>query len=254
MKNDLKKVPQWKIRMSVPRLVLGFTAALTALTLWACGATDFGTKPPQPPERKPKPLTTDPAEPPAKVEDPKQSEPQDPKRVISLKITGLQPEAWWNNCLKIEMGGKTFDIACTKDKEVKDKIVRIPIPEDITCPVLDLRVETFKNVGETCNERAKQGLACEGPFESSPSVVRKYSVAADRVHFVLSEGVSSGSGRVIRAFFEDQDAETIGNVKNDPARAEALGIDFNDAIFELSTPELPFEISGAAGTKCKSTQ
>ena len=141
-----------------------------------------------------------------------------------------------------------------EDKEVKDKIVRIPVPEDITCPVLDLRIETFKNVGETCNERAKQGLTCEGPFESSPSVVRKYSVAADRVHFVLSEGVSSGSGRVIRACFEDQDAETIRSVKNDPARAEALGIDFNDAIFELSSPALPFEISGAAGTRCKSTQ
>jgi hypothetical protein len=248
LKNELNKSTRVGPNIPLSRIIIGVSCASAALALWACGASSFDTAPPAPPERKPKQLTTDPLGP---SDSPKESEPQDPKRIISLQITGVQPEAWWNNCLKIELDGKSFDIACTKDKDVKEKVVRIPIPEGVKCPVLDLRIETFKNVGDACKERSREGLECNGPFESSPSFVRKHSVAEDRVHFVLSEGKRDGAGTVFRAYFEDQDAEAIRSVKDDSSRAEALGIDFNDAIFELtSPPELPFEISGAAGTKC----
>ncbi|NBX17245.1 MAG: hypothetical protein EBR09_07760 [Proteobacteria bacterium] len=248
LKNNLRKSAHSGSHIPASRIIVAISCATAALTLWACNSSGFDTTPPAPPEKKPKSLTSDPALPP---ENPKESEPQIPKRAISLQVTGIQPDAWWNNCLKIELNGKTFDIACTKDKDVKEKIVRIPVPEDVKCPVLDVRIETFKNVGSACAERAREGLECDGPFEQSPSTVRKYSVAEDRLHFVLSEGKREGSGKVFRTFFEDQDAEAIRSVKEDSSKAEALGIDFNDAIFELtSPPDLPFEIAGAAGTKC----
>lgn len=252
LKNDVMKKHRRQSGIAQPRVVVAVGTACIALGLWACNSADFGGPPPDSPAQKPKKTEQNlsPNED-GKTENRSESEPVDPKRALVLQIKGVQPEGWWNNCLKIELDGKSFDIACTKDANVMSKVVRIPVPEGVTCPVLDLRIETFKNVGEACNQRVNQGLACEGPYESSPSAVRKYSSSADRVHFVLTEGVTAGSGRLIRAFFEDQSANSIAQAKEDSARAESLGVDFNDAIFELSTLELPFEIRGAPGTKCR---
>ncbi|MEY3901405.1 MAG: hypothetical protein RL189_711 [Pseudomonadota bacterium] len=251
LKNGLSESMRKRAKAELPRLVVGVLAGFVSIALWACNDTNFGGNPPTPPAasgKKTDPNLSPPED--GRGSNPKEGEPLDPKRVVSLQITGLQPEAWWNNCLKIEMNGKTFDIACSKDKSAIGKVVRLPIPDGVDCPVLDLHLETYKNVGETCNERARQGLPCEGPFSKNPDSVRKHSVSAERIHFVLSEGTQSSTSRVIRAFFEDQDGETIRRAKQDASLAEPLGVDFNDAIFELSTLGAPFEIAGAAGTKC----
>lgn len=240
------------MKVSLQRAVLAVLATLAVAGLWACSGSAFDTTPPGPAvnpsgkKNEPQPLNPDEGG----GGNPRESEPQDPKRVLSLQITGVQPEAWWNNCLKIELGEKTFDIGCTKDKNVTSNIVRIPIPDGVECPVIDLKIETFRNTGNTCRERAAEGLSCEGPFEFAPFATRRFSSPEGRVHFVLSDGPAGTAGKMVRAFYEDQDEQSIRQAKEESARAEELGIDFNDAIFDIKTSGLPFEILGAPGTKC----
>lgn len=233
---------------------MAITSGLVALALWACGPNRFtGNAPenPNPPEQKNSEQNPSPQE---VNEGPQAPGPQapaiDPRRSVALQITGVQPESWWNNCLKVELGGKSFDIACTKDTNVTGKVVRIPIPDGITCPSLKLRLVTFKNVGSTCAEKASAGQTCNGPYETSPSFVRAFEKADERVHFVVTEASQAGGGKLMRVHFEDQPKESIADAKRDPVLASRLGIDFNDAIFDIKTLELPFEIQGAAGTKC----
>ena len=239
--------------LSAPRLCIAIMTAFTAAGVWACSASNFDFNPPgptvTPSGKKNEPQPLNPVD--GGGGNPKESEPLEPRRVLSLQITGVQPDAWWNNCLKIEMGEKTFDIGCTKDKNVTSNVVRIPIPDGVDCPVIDLRVETFRNTGDACRERAAQGLSCEGPFETTAFATSRFSTAEGRPHFVLSDGPAAGPGKLVRAFFEDQDSQNIVEAKDDPAKAEQLGIDFNDAIFDLRTSGMPFEIRGAPGTKCQ---
>jgi hypothetical protein len=253
LKNDLLNETRRKTPLSAPRVSVAIMTAVTAAGVWACSSSNFDVTPPgptvTPSGKKNEPQPLNPAD--GGSGNPRESEPQDPKRVLSLQITGVQPDAWWNNCLKIEMGEKTFDIGCTKDKNVTSNVVRIPIPDGVDCPVIDLKISTFRNTGDACRERTAQGLACEGPFESEPFATRSFSSAEGRPHFVLSDGQAAGTLKVVRAFYEDQDAQSIRDAKDDPAKAEQLGIDFNDAIFDIKTGGLPFEIRGAPGTKCQ---
>jgi len=240
--------------VSVPRILLAAATGVVAFALWACGSSNFrgaGSENPAPPptgnelEKSPPEYGEQ-----QKAPERKETSP-DPRRSIVLQVTGLQPEAWWNNCLKVELGGKSFDIACTRENSVVGKVVRIPIPDGVNCPVLNLKIESFVNVGTECAERRKIGQTCNGPFESTPRHVRSHDKASDRVHFVLTEAAQSGNGKLIRVHFEDQPTESITLAKNDPTRTRELGIDFNDAVFDIKTLELPFEIQGAAGTKCR---
>lgn len=254
--NDLSKSGAVATHIPLPRLFLALVSAFVALALWACSSTDFsGTAPanpnPQPEqhsEQNPSPLEEGKAENAGPAN--KGETPTDPKRSLALQITGIQPEAWWNNCLKVELGGKSFNIACTKDINVTGKVVRIPVPEGVSCPVLNLKVESFKNTGSTCAERTLKSQTCNGPFEATPSFVRSHATAADRVNFVLTDVSQASGGRLVRVYFEDQSAESINKAKADPNSAVDLGIDFNDAIFDIKTLEMPFEIQGAPSTKC----
>jgi hypothetical protein len=236
--------------ISIPRLSVALLFAFTAFALWACGSTDFkGSAPgnPKDPKNLDIPKTVSPGE-----EGPLQKEapPIDPKRALNLQITGLQPEAWWNNCLNIEMGDQSFAIACTKDENVTGRIVTIPIPEGVSCPSLKISVETYVNVGDTCADRFRRGLPCLGPYDSTPTFRREHHKASDRPHFILTEEDSQSAGQLVRVYFEDQPTRKLESVQAQPERASELGIDFNDAVFEIKTIELPFEIEGAAGTKC----
>jgi len=232
------------------RLGVALLFAATALALWACSSTDFqGSAPgaPKEPEAPDTPKTISPDEDGRLVGE---APPIDPKRALNLQITGLQPEAWWNNCLKVEIGDKSFSIACTKDKNVTGRVVSIPIPEGVSCPSLKLSVETFVNIGNTCAERFRDGLACQGPYSATPTFIREHHQASDRPHFILSEESAQGDGQLVRVYFEDQPTASLESAQTQPERASELGIDFNDAIFEIKTLEMPFEIQGAAGTKC----
>lgn len=245
-------------RISLPRLVFAVMMGVVAFALWACDSNAFrGSAPdnPNPPVKKnseqnqsPEEVNQQPQRPPSTG--PQEAPPLDPKRSVAIQVTGIQPEGWWNNCLKVEVGGKSLDIACTKDANVTGRVVRIPIPDGVSCPSLKIKVETFKNVGPACAERARTGQACDGPYETTPSFVRSFEKADERVHFVLTEANQSGTGRLMRVHFEDQPKENIDAAKSDSSQSVQLGIDFNDAIFDIKTLELPFEIQGAAGTKC----
>lgn len=240
--------------ISLPRIVLAMLTGLVAFALWACGSSNFrgaGSDNRNPPAQG-NPGDTSPPENGDQQKAPERDDsPLDPKRTLVLQVMGLQPEAWWNNCLKVELGGKSFDIACTKENSVVGKVVRIPIPEGVNCPVLNLKMESYVNVGSECAERKQAGQPCNGPFEAAPRYVRSHANATDRVHFVLSEAAQQGGGKLIRVHFEDQPSEKISLAKSDPSRVRELGIDFNDAVFDIKTIELPFEIQGAAGTKCR---
>lgn len=240
---------------SVPRLLAGSVTGVIAFSLWACSDGNFKgsqpVRPSEPPQRESSELVPSPPEKGTQPEEKRQeSPPLDPRRTLQLQITGVQPESWWNNCLKIELAGKTFDIGCTKEANVIGKTVKIAIPEGTDCPVLNLKIETFVNTGNECATRTQSGLTCNGPFEAAPRFVRSHANSADRGNFVLSEAVSSGGGRSVRVYFEDQPLAKLNEAKSNPSLAEELGIDFNDAIFDIKTTELPFEILGAAGTRC----
>lgn len=250
LRNGITKTSGYTNNIAITRVSVALLFVATAFVLWACSSTDFkGSTPkvPQKPEVVEQPSKVSPDE----NENPQsESPPIDPKRALNLQITGLQPEAWWNNCLKVEVGDKSFAIACTKDKNVTGRVVSIPIPEGVSCPQLKLSVETFVNEGNACAERFRDGLACLGPYGASPTYTRDHHKVADRPHFILSEEKTSGSGKLVRVYFEDQPTAKLESVQAQPERANELGIDFNDAIFEIKTLELPFEILGAAGTKC----
>ena len=254
LRPGIKAKASRRVSISVPRLVVAAMTGFIAFALWACGSSSFrGTAPanPNPPNVKDSEQNPSPPENgDGQQEGPKQDASIDPRRSLELQISGLQPEAWWNNCLKVELGGKSFSIACTKDNNVTGKVVRIPIPEGVSCPTLNLKVETFMNVGTACADKARLGQTCNGPFESLATFVRSHDKPADRAHFVLSEAAQAGGGKLIRVYFEDQPTQKIDQVKMDPGKAKELGIDYNDAIFDIKTLELPFEIQGAAGTKC----
>lgn len=238
------------IERSLPRIFVAITCGAVALLLWACSSTDFkGSAPrvPKAPENAEKENERSPNE---SGQLRNESPPIDPKRALTLQITGLQPEAWWNNCLKVELGGKSFSIACTKDSNVTGRVVTIPIPEGVTCPKLKLKVETFVNEGNECAERFREGLSCEGPYSAVPTMTRDHSVPSDRPHFILSEERTSGTGKLLRVYFEDQPTARLEDAQAQPDIAGELGIDFNDAVFEIRTLEAPFEIEGSAGTRC----
>lgn len=236
--------------ISGARVCVALLFAATALVLWACSSNDFRGSAPTNPKNPEKPDTPKSVSPDENGRLQNESPPIDPKRALNLQITGLQPEAWWNNCLKVEIGDKSFSIACTKDKNVTGRVVTIPIPEGVTCPSLKVSVETFVNEGSECAERYREGLVCEGPYSSVPTFTRQHHQAADRPHFILSEEKTQGSGKMVRIYFEDQPTSKLEFAQVQPERASELGIDFNDAIFEIKTLEMPFEILGAAGTKC----
>jgi hypothetical protein len=240
--------------ISLPRILLAVATGVVAFFLWACSSNNFrgaGSENPQRPSPDSGAETSPPENGDQQQAPPRNDSSPDPRRTVVLQVMGLQPEAWWNNCLKVELGGKSFDIACTKESSVVGKVVRIPIPDGVNCPVLNLKIESFVNVGSECAERRQAGQPCNGPFESAPRYVRSYDKSADRVHFVLTEAAQSGGGKLIRVHFEDQPTESITMAKTDPSRTRDLGIDFNDAVFDIKTLELPFEIQGAAGTKCR---
>lgn len=238
------------VMRSMPRIFVALMCGTAALLLWACSSTDFkGSAPraPKTPENKEQDKERSPNE---SGQLRNESPPIDPKRALSLQITGLQPEAWWNNCLKVELGGKSFSIACTKDNNVTGRVVTIPIPEGVTCPKLKLKVETFVNEGGECAERFREGLSCNGPYATVPTMTRDHSLPADRPHFILSEERTSGTGKLLRVYFEDQPTDRLEDAEARPEIASELGIDFNDAVFEIRTLEAPFEIDGSAGTRC----
>ncbi|MEY4065478.1 MAG: hypothetical protein RIR26_1686 [Pseudomonadota bacterium] len=255
IRNKVRQSSRSEREFSLPRVVAGSVVGLVAISLWACSDSNFKgsqpVRPSEPPKRNGSELVPSPAEPGTQPEEKRQeSPPLDPRRTLQLQITGVQPESWWNNCLKIELAGKTFDIGCSKEANVIGKTVKIAIPEGTECPVLNLKMETFVNVGSECATRAQSGLSCMGPFEATPRFSRSYESAADRGNFVLSETALGGTGRTVRVYFEDQPLAKLNEAKSNPTLAEELGIDFNDAIFDIKTTELPFEISGAPSTRC----
>lgn len=238
------------IDVPAPRLLVALMFGSSALALWACSSTDFrggSSTSPKKPDVSDTPLERSPDEG-GNLQN--ESQPVDPRKALRLQITGLQPEAWWNNCLKVELGDKSFSIACTKDKNVTGRVVHIPVPDGVSCPSLKLKVETFVNVGNACADRFREGLNCEGPYGSVPTYTREHHIVSDRPHFILSEDKLPGSGKLVRVYFEDQPSAKLESAQMQPERASELGVDFNDAIFEIKTLEMPFEIQGAAGTKC----
>ena len=244
--------------ISIPRLIFAVLTGVLAFVLWACDSSSFrGSSPenPNPQVRKNSEQNQSPPESNAQPQPPPTSGPQeapplDPKRSVALQVTGIQPEGWWNNCLKVELNGKSFAIACTKDANVTGRVVRIPIPDGVSCPSLKLFVETFKNLGSTCSDGARSKQPCSGPYETSPSFVRAFENSEDRLHFVVTEAKQAGGGKMIRVHYEDQPKDNIEAAKADSSQSARLGIDFNDAIFDIQTLEVPFEIQGAAGTRC----
>ena len=172
-----------------------------------------------------------------------------PGKLLHMQIAQLQPEAWWNNCLKVSLGDQTVDMGCTKDASPL-KVARFTLPQYTTCVDLKVEVGTFKNMGNECVERAKMGLACEGPYPAVADFIRSPSESSQLKFFKFEK--TSTSAQALKVSFEDQDEAALESAAANPqgggstSSADELGIDFNDLVFEVQANDLKVGILGSS--------
>lgn len=190
---------------------------------------------------------------------------------IQLTIVQTPSESWWKNCLQARTQVSTgwTPVACNKEAGATGKTVNLPGLEG-QCNSIELRVDTFKNMGSAC----QPGLPCNGPYPSAPDFSRLPQ--AEPIHFQiygaetirqpdplirsnaswplpdfnqLADQMAAyrGAGKAnqwLRVFFEDQPAARISGVRDGRLNAQDSGIDFNDYVFDIKGENIRFTIEG----------
>jgi hypothetical protein len=205
---------------------------------------------------------------------------------ISLNVIQTSSESWWRNCLyaKTAYSNGWIFVSCNKDTAGNQNSVSLPGVAGV-CNVISLKVETYKNVGSACIERARQGLSCEGPYNDQPdsaatpqgdafsttsSKTSAYSMySVNNINNPDPLIISNSNWEVpdfrdlqaqmadwtransnnswVRVFFEDQPAAAITQSRQsqDQQRQRTLGVDYNDYVFDLKSEGLSFTIENA---------
>jgi|GEM_PF-4010308 len=145
------------------------------------------------------------------------------KQVV-LQLLPTPPDSWWNNCVTVVYKGKTFDAGCSKTGGGL-KTLSIPVAVTDSCAALSFQVKTYLNQGNECSKRLTQGLSCEGPYGSVADFDRASDSAAGAAHFRWTHTAAQAESQLA---FEDQPSDNIAAASTNAARAEELGIDFND--------------------------
>lgn len=210
----------------------------------------------------PSPVTTaKPPLPPGKVE-------------LNLTVTHLKGDAWWKNCLTVSLGTQVQLIGCNKDPGTQGKVVTFVANQAPACNTLKLRIDTYKNQGDTCARQQSQGTVCQGPYANSPDWSRGPETLSGRDFFKIYEAqtISTRDSLIkavfdypaleramrsftegkangwVRVFFEDQSPENLQAVRNNPSLWSEKGIDFDDTVFDIKGENVNFAIEGSAKT------
>jgi hypothetical protein len=203
---------------------------------------------------------------------------------ISLNVIQTSSESWWRNCLyaKTAYSNGWGFVSCNKDTTGNQTSVSLPAMAGV-CNVISLKIETYKNVGSTCADRARHGLSCEGPYYDQPDSAASpqsdafsissgktsaYSIyTVDNINnpdpMIISNSnwavpdfrslqgqMASWNGANtkntwVRVFFEDQSAAAIAQARQSQSQQRALGVDYNDYVFDLKSEGISFTIENA---------
>jgi hypothetical protein len=214
-----------------------------------------------------------------------------PSNTISLSVIQSDSESWWKNCLyaKTKQSPTWVPVSCNKKSAgfPANGTVTLPAKEN-ECNTLQIKMESFRNQGEACNERKLKGLSCEGPYSPSPDATRMpASNSQNNFRLYDSKGIAnpetlilsnatwnlpdfkklqsemnafrgdSKKNQWIRAFFEDKSEATIADAKaainggpSGAAHAKSLGVDFNDYVFDIKSVNVKFTVEGS-GMGCE---
>lgn len=198
------------------------------------------------------------------------------KVLLELKVIQLAYEAWWKNCLDVTVGGETKEITCNKTAGAIGTTRYFFADKPPACNPVRVSVRTYKNVGDTCTQRQRAGLECNGPFASNPDWKRNPAIGADGDFFrgydwativnrdplikfpfdyaalqrAMEAFRNGGANRWMRVFFEDQPRENLEAVRRLPAQWEGKGIDYNDTIFDVKGENVRFYVEGAGPQGC----
>ncbi len=196
---------------------------------------------------------------------------------LNLSVERLKSASWWKNCLTVTLNNQVKQIGCNKDQNILGKVVTFEALKFPACNTLKISISTFQNQGETCSNRLKQGLSCEGPYAEKPSWIRNTNAVADKQFFKVYDStniakadklIDSGynfadlqkkfvafvSGQPhtwLRVFFEDQSQASLELALKNPQSASNYGIDFDDYVFDIKGENVNAEIEGT-DVKCVS--
>ena len=213
--------------------------------------------------------------PPSETPETKPTPPGD-KVLLELKVVQNNYEAWWKNCLDITVGSETKRIACNKDAAGLGVTRYFLADKPPACNRVRVSIGTYKNIGDNCSKRLKQGLECNGPYPSSPDWTRSPSRASEAEFYfgydfkgILSRDAlikfptdyptlqkamenyrAGGANRWLRLFFEDQPKENVDAVRRAPGTWHEKGVDFNDYTFDVKGENVLFYVEGAGPQGC----
>lgn len=207
---------------------------------------------------------------------------------ISLDVIQTSSESWWRNCLyaKTNHSNGWIFVSCNKGTAGNRASVSLPGVSG-ACNIISLKIETFKNLGSACADRARLGQSCEGPYSDQPdgqatpqsdafttsntktSAYSMYTVnnlntpdplivsnsdwAVPDFRALQSQMTNWASARAgnrwVRVFFEDQSPSAIEQSRASQERQRALGVDYNDYVFDLRSEGISFVIENS-GKSC----
>ena len=196
---------------------------------------------------------------------------------LNLSVERLKSASWWKNCLTVTLNDQVKQIGCNKDQNVLGKVVTFEAFKFPACNTLKVSILTFKNQGEICSNRLKQGLGCEGPYSETPSWIRNTNQPTDKQFFKVYDAtniakadklIDSGynfadlqknflafvSGKPhtwLRVFFEDQSDTNLAAWEADTGNWQKYGVDFNDFVFDLKSEGVKFKVEGSTIDSCK---
>lgn len=200
---------------------------------------------------------------------------------VELKVLTLKPDAWWKSCLSAGFVGGSTDkltlIGCNKDNDVQTGTTKTLTGYSGKCNTLRFVVQIYRNQGSECETNLARDpkAVCMGPYSAKEDFTRSTQVASGSTFFkfydarkqnpldsliLLSSDLKAridadeksapafsqnSANRWIRAFFEDQPEESIASTRADASRAEALGVDYNDFIFDVQAKNLKIAVEGS---------
>jgi hypothetical protein len=188
---------------------------------------------------------------------------------LKLQAVRLKSESWWKNCVSVGVfidGKQTTEgyisLGCNKDA-ASGKLIEVPVHRE-KCNVLKFKLETYKNLGDTC---VKTTEPCNGPYSSTPTLIRMSERDADRKLFMIHNARTIESTLALdgfkslisltdpalsqnatgdttlaswtRVFVEDQSQSNferyIASSLSATERAK-YGIDYDDFVFDIKAP------------------
>lgn len=204
---------------------------------------------------------------------------------IEIEVIQSSSESWWRNCLlaRTMYSPSWVRVSCNKGNTGLGGKAKLPGIRG-TCNAVSIRIETYRNQGDTCAVRQSQGLSCEGPYADVPDTISEprldsaTTTASKTSAFSLYHAgnlqspdplIMANGGwqlpsfqrlsgdmnawkqrdprnRWFRFFFEDQGATSISTARQQPARALELGVDYNDYVFDIRSQAIEIGVSGTS--------